>query len=129
MNLGILSIFFLIEIPVYFASCSNTCVILSKDGANHMNGRATILNGKTVKRKTISYGMSYYISQYNTVGIAQAVQQRATGLMAWVQFPGISSFSFVLFSYVLLTSLCINVMHSVFCTTYVLLFTYCSFFM
>jgi hypothetical protein len=50
-------------------------------------------------------------------------------LTALVQFSGISSFSFVLFSYVSLTSLCINVFafctfcitvtHSVFCTTYV----------
>jgi hypothetical protein len=51
------------------------------------------------------------------------------------------SFSFVLLSYVLLTSLCINVFafykytfcinvtHSVFCTTYVLLLTHCSLFM
>jgi hypothetical protein len=43
------------------------------------------------------------------VGIAQPVQQRAVGLTARVQFSGISSFSFLLFSYVLLTSLCINV--------------------
>jgi hypothetical protein len=66
-------------------------------------------------------------------GIAQPVQQRATGLTTRFQF---SSFSFVLYSYVLLTSLCINIFafcinvtHSVFCTTYVLLFTYCSLFM
>jgi hypothetical protein len=66
------------------------------------------------------------------VGVAQPVQQRATGLTARVRFPGICSFSFVLFSYALHTSLCINVFafcifcisvkHSVFCTTYVLLF-------
>jgi hypothetical protein len=60
------------------------------------------------------------------VGIAQPVEQR-------VQFSGISSFSYVLFSYVLLTSLsinvfafCINIKHFVFCTTHALLFTYCS---
>jgi hypothetical protein len=54
------------------------------------------------------------------------------------KFSGVSSFSFVLFSYVLLTSLCINdfafctfcitLTRSAFCTTYVLLFTYCSLF-
>jgi hypothetical protein len=43
------------------------------------------------------------------VAIAQPVQQRAIGLKARVRFSGISSFSFLLFSYVLLTSLCINV--------------------
>jgi hypothetical protein len=63
------------------------------------------------------------------VGIAQPVQQRAIGLTARFLFSGISSFSFVLFSYVLLTFLCIkvfafctfciNVTHSVFCTSYV----------
>jgi hypothetical protein len=42
------------------------------------------------------------------VGIAQPVEQRATDLTARVQFSGITSFSFVLFSYALLTSLCIN---------------------
>jgi hypothetical protein len=56
-------------------------------------------------------------------------------LPARIQFYGISSFPFVLFSYVLLSSLCINIFafcvnvtHSVFCTTYVLLFMYCSLF-
>jgi hypothetical protein len=37
------------------------------------------------------------------VGIAKLTYQRATGLTARVRFPGISSFSLVLFSYVLLT--------------------------
>jgi hypothetical protein len=63
------------------------------------------------------------------VAIAQPVQQQPMCLTARVRFPGISSFSWVLFFYVLLTSLCITVMHSVFCTTYVLLFTYYLLFM
>jgi hypothetical protein len=49
------------------------------------------------------------------VGIAQ---QRAMCLKSRVRFPGISSFSFVLFSYVLLTSSYINVFaFCIFCIT------------
>jgi hypothetical protein len=55
------------------------------------------------------------------VGIAQPVLQRAISLTARVRFPGISSFSFVLFPYVLLTSLCINVF--AFCILYYLCIT------
>jgi hypothetical protein len=58
------------------------------------------------------------------VGIAHPVWQRAMGLTARVQFSGISSFSFVLFSYVLLTSLCINVFaFCTFCIMYYLCIT------
>jgi hypothetical protein len=58
-------------------------------------------------------------------GIAQPVQQRAVGLKARVRFSGISSFSFLLFSYVSLTSLCKMSLHSVLLMCYCLLIVHC----
>jgi hypothetical protein len=58
------------------------------------------------------------------VGIAQLIKQRAVDLMAQVRLSGISSFPLVLFSYLLLTFLCINVFaFCTFCILYYLCIT------
>jgi hypothetical protein len=69
----------------------------------------------------------------SSAGIAASYKLNGPGSVSWY-----FQISLVLFSYVLLTSSCIHgfafckfyitITHSVFCTTYILLFTYCSLF-